>query len=588
MPGRSPHRRSPPPPPLISHHSSERSRAHSPARQRIEMASSSRGRDRREYRPSIRRSRSPVPPKRRSYSPPPIKRKASPIPERELSRRPKISKSPVGSRGESRGAPELRYNSAVDPEPRPVRNVSSSERFRERDYEDNDGGAPKFRGPENPVDYNINDLKKFTIEIVRKPSSNHGDTTINRSIINPEDIAPVRRPGMRGGVDGQKFRGYYNNRGNFNVRGGYSNNHYSQPQKWKNNQEPPKWKNNQESQKWKNYEEEEDSYSFNAQSEGSRPLFRRGDVAASKDKSNTEEYQRIVAIDNSRGSGHDRGHSRERPPPRYSPAPGPSHYEDSRRPYYNERERGHSPYEARHRSPHRDEYVDKHRERRGGSREDVKRADFVVRKKEERRYSPERRLSYERDQRESDLRSRINEKRSDPHPRVDERERERRYESDRERGERHGRPHHSSPPRERRRPASSERHEGSRDRREAWERDRERDREGREREGRRRHSREREPREHSDNHYEDSRRPPKGEYEPKKFYKTYEPKEFIPPPVRGRGMPMRRGVPPIMRGRGGIVRGMSRGFRGAVMVPRLPRGGPFIPRGFPPRFFPPY
>ncbi|XP_054268095.1 zinc finger CCCH domain-containing protein 13-like isoform X3 [Macrosteles quadrilineatus] len=533
MPGRSPHRRSPPPPPLISHHSSERSRAHSPARQRIEMASSSRGRDRREYRPSIRRSRSPVPPKRRSYSPPPIKRKASPIPERELSRRPKISKSPVGSRGESRGAPELRYNSAVDPEPRPVRNVSSSERFRERDYEDNDGGAPKFRGPENPVDYNINDLKKFTIEIVRKPSSNHGDTTINRSIINPEDIAPVRRPD-----EYERAYRYYDN--------------------------------------------------GRDKGEGSRPLFRRGDVAASKDKSNTEEYQRIVAIDNSRGSGHDRGHSRERPPPRYSPAPGPSHYEDSRRPYYNERERGHSPYEARHRSPHRDEYVDKHRERRGGSREDVKRADFVVRKKEERRYSPERRLSYERDQRESDLRSRINEKRSDPHPRVDERERERRYESDRERGERHGRPHHSSPPRERRRPASSERHEGSRDRREAWERDRERDREGREREGRRRHSREREPREHSDNHYEDSRRPPKGEYEPKKFYKTYEPKEFIPPPVRGRGMPMRRGVPPIMRGRGGIVRGMSRGFRGAVMVPRgLPRG-PFIPRGFPPRFFPPY
>jgi hypothetical protein len=67
--------------------------------------------------------------------------------------------------------------------------------------------------------------------------------------------------------------------------------------------------------------------------------------------------------------------------------------------------------------------------------------------------------------------------------------------------------------------ASPERHEGSRDRREGWEREREREREGREREGRRQHSRERD---HSD-HYEESRRPPtshKTDYDNKKFYKN--------------------------------------------------------------------
>jgi hypothetical protein len=69
-------------------------------------------------------------------------------------------------------------------------------RFREREYEeDREGGVPQFRGPEGSVDFDINELKKFTIEIVRKPSSNHGDSSINRNIINPDDIAPVRRPG---------------------------------------------------------------------------------------------------------------------------------------------------------------------------------------------------------------------------------------------------------------------------------------------------------------------------------------------------------------------------------------------------------
>uniref|UniRef100_A0A1B6K120 Uncharacterized protein n=1 Tax=Homalodisca liturata TaxID=320908 RepID=A0A1B6K120_9HEMI len=522
MPGRSPHRRSTPPPPLISRHSPSRGRISrpSPDRHRLEMVSTSRGRERREYRPSVRRSRSPVPSKVRSFSPP-LKRKGSPNREREIpQRRTKISKSPVGSRG---GSDHGTYIPAVtEPDTHSVRNVSESERFRERNYDgERDRAGPQFRGPEGSIDFDISELKKFTIEIIRKSTGSNDDTIINRTITNPDDIAPVRRPD----VYAEDY--HYYNKGH-------------------------------------------------GKDEGARPLFLRAEASASGSKDRTapvDEYRRIVAIDPSRVTGsHERERSRERP--RYSPGP----YEESRRTYYPERPR--SPYESRHRSPvpvrEREDYLEpreKPRERRASSREMLRR-DVEVRRREERRYSPER-GSYERD---SDLRARINEKRSEPHVREEREHSSRRYENDKER---HGRPHHSPVTRERRRTGSVERHEGSRPSRgEQWER------EGGER--RRRHSREREDRgreryEHSDDYEE--RRPSsyKTDYEPKKFYRSYEEKEFVPLPTRGRGgPPMRRGVPPIMRGRG-IVRGINRGFRG-IMVPRGVPRVPFLGmRGFPPR-----
>uniref|UniRef100_A0A1B6GRJ5 Uncharacterized protein n=1 Tax=Cuerna arida TaxID=1464854 RepID=A0A1B6GRJ5_9HEMI len=533
MPGRSPHRRSTPPPPLISRHSPSRGRISrpSPDRHRLEMVSSSRGRERREYRTSVRRSRSPVPPKVRSFSPS-LKRKGSPNREREIpQRRTKISKSPVGSRG---GSDHGTYIPAVtEPDTHSVRNVSESERFRERNYEgERERAGPQFRGPEGSIDYDVNELKKFTVEIIRKSTGSNDETIINRNITNPDDIAPVRRPGTRG-----------NDRHNI--------------------QHSPQWMNREE-------------FNFNHQNEGARPLFLRAEASTSGNKDRSapaDEYRRVVAIDPSRVSGaRERERSRERP--RYSPGP----YEESRRTYYPERPR--SPYESRRRSParEREEYLEpreKPRERRASSRE-ILRRDVEVRRREERRYSPER-GSYER---ESDLRARINEKRSEPHLREEREHSSRRYENDKER---HGRPHHSPVPRERRRTGSVERHEGSSrpSRGEQWER------EGGER--RRRHSREREDRgreryEHSDDYEE--RRPSsyKTDYEPKKFYRNYEEKEFVPLPTRGRGgPPIRRGVPPIMRGRG-IVRGINRGFRGGIMVPRGVPRVPFLGmRGFPPR-----
>uniref|UniRef100_A0A1B6M2L8 Uncharacterized protein n=1 Tax=Graphocephala atropunctata TaxID=36148 RepID=A0A1B6M2L8_9HEMI len=516
MPGRSPHRRSTPPPPLISRHTPPRGRVHSPDRHNLEMSSSSRGRDRREYRPTIRRSRSPVPTKVRSFSPTILKRKASPNREREIARRAKISKSPVTSRvGSER---KSHVTEAIETET--VRSVSESERFRDRDFEgERERAVPQFRGPEGSVNYDVNELKKFTVEIIRKPTGLNDETIINRNITNPDDIVPIRRPD----VFAEDY--HYYNKGH-------------------------------------------------GKDEGARPLFLRAQASSSKDRTAAaDDYRRVVAIDPSRATGsHEVERSRER---RYSPGP----YEENRRTYYPERPR--SPYEARHRSPvpvrEREEYLEprEKRERRAGSRE-ILRRDVDVRRREERRYSAER-GSYER---ESDLRTRINEKRSEPHIREERDHSSRRYESDKER---HGRPHHSPPvSRERRRAGSVERHEGSRPSRgEQWER------EGGER--RRRHSREREDRgrdrsDHSEQYEE--RRPPsyKTDYEPKKFYRNYEEKEFIPMPARGRGgPPMRRGVPPIMRGRG-IVRGMNRGFRGGIMVPR---GVPRVPfmgmRGFPPR-----
>lgn len=59
--------------------------------------------------------------------------------------------------------------------------------------EEEERAVPQFRGPEGTLDFSIHDLKKFTIEIIRKPSSTNEDLT--RSIINPDNIVPVRRPG---------------------------------------------------------------------------------------------------------------------------------------------------------------------------------------------------------------------------------------------------------------------------------------------------------------------------------------------------------------------------------------------------------
>ncbi|KAG8264477.1 hypothetical protein J6590_008411 [Homalodisca vitripennis] len=78
--------------------------------------------------------------------------------------------------------------------------------FRERNYDgERDRAGPQFRGPEGSIDFDISELKKFTIEIIRKSTGSNDDTIINRTITNPDDIAPVRRPD----VYAEDYR-YYN------------------------------------------------------------------------------------------------------------------------------------------------------------------------------------------------------------------------------------------------------------------------------------------------------------------------------------------------------------------------------------------
>lgn len=203
MPGRSPHRRSPPPPPLISRHSPVvRSRGRSPDRRRP-ASPGVRGRDRREFRnTTMRRSRSPVV-KARSHSPP-MKRKPSPKRSRESSRRGPSqgqkhtrSKSPVGSASRGFVGPDVPPVPDVDNHS--VRSIGS-DRFRGSNYEGERGRAvgPQFRGPEGSVCFDQNELKKIVVDIVRKPGPGLDGSHINRAIINPEEITPVRRPEVLG------------------------------------------------------------------------------------------------------------------------------------------------------------------------------------------------------------------------------------------------------------------------------------------------------------------------------------------------------------------------------------------------------
>lgn len=54
----------------------------------------------------------------------------------------------------------------------------------------------QFRGPEGLLNFSDkHSLKKFTIEIVRKPSIPRDDNHVNRNITNTDDIVPVRRSG---------------------------------------------------------------------------------------------------------------------------------------------------------------------------------------------------------------------------------------------------------------------------------------------------------------------------------------------------------------------------------------------------------
>lgn len=172
-----------------------RSRGRSPDRRRP-ASPGVRGRDRRDFRNStMRRSRSPIG-KARSRSPP-LKRKPSPPKRsRESSRRGPSqgskrtrSKSPVGSASRGFIGPDLPGVPDVD-----SHSVRSGSRFRGSNYEAERGHAPQFRGPEGSVCFDQNELKKIVVDIVRKPGLLVDGSHINRAIINPEEIAPVRRP----------------------------------------------------------------------------------------------------------------------------------------------------------------------------------------------------------------------------------------------------------------------------------------------------------------------------------------------------------------------------------------------------------
>nr|CAD7195526.1 unnamed protein product [Timema douglasi] len=176
--------------------------------------------------PFPRRSRSPLQRapegKVRAFSPP--KRKLSP-PKRERPRsqerertraimpsrkRSRTKSPPLAPVGPSREGPS-HYGGGpggpgdLSPSPRyqipsvdvdhPRRVGSMAERFRDSSsgsYEKDMGERPVFRGPEGSG-FDINELKKISVDIRRNlPGSS---VTVERNIINPEDVVLVRRPG---------------------------------------------------------------------------------------------------------------------------------------------------------------------------------------------------------------------------------------------------------------------------------------------------------------------------------------------------------------------------------------------------------
>nr|CAD7458517.1 unnamed protein product [Timema tahoe] len=250
---RSPSQRATPPPPRIAPRRSPgfRTRGRSPDRRRRmappvtaatkyvssgRSGSPTRSRDRREFRhsprsqppdfPFPRRSRSPLQRapegKVRAFSPP--KRKLSP-PKRERPRsqerertraimpsrkRSRTKSPPLAPVGPSREGPSHYGGGPVgpgdlSPSPRyqipsvdvdhPRRVGSMAERFRDSSsgsYEKDMGERPVFRGPEGSG-FDISELKKISVDIRRNlPGSS---VTVERNIINPEDVVLVRRPG---------------------------------------------------------------------------------------------------------------------------------------------------------------------------------------------------------------------------------------------------------------------------------------------------------------------------------------------------------------------------------------------------------
>lgn len=61
--------------------------------------------------------------------------------------------------------------------------------------EDTNLDRPIFRGPEGTVRFDPMELKRISVEIVRRNLLPPESQVINRAIVNPEDITPVRRPG---------------------------------------------------------------------------------------------------------------------------------------------------------------------------------------------------------------------------------------------------------------------------------------------------------------------------------------------------------------------------------------------------------
>nr|CAD7591758.1 unnamed protein product [Timema genevievae] len=252
---RSPSQRATPPPPRIAPRRSPgfRTRGRSPDRRRRmappvtattkyvssgRSGSPTRSRDRREFRhsprsqppdfPFPRRSRSPLQRapegKVRAFSPP--KRKLSP-PKRERPRsqerertraimpsrkRSRTKSPPLAPVGPSREGPSHYSGGPVgpgdlSPSPRyqipsvdvdhPRRVGSMAERFRDSSsgsYEKDMGERPVFRGPEGSG-FDISELKKISVDIRRNlPGSS---VTVERNIINPEDVVLVRRPELK-------------------------------------------------------------------------------------------------------------------------------------------------------------------------------------------------------------------------------------------------------------------------------------------------------------------------------------------------------------------------------------------------------
>ncbi|XP_075210465.1 uncharacterized protein LOC142317780 isoform X2 [Lycorma delicatula] len=591
MPARSPHRRSPvpvpPAPPRISRRSPpppvKRGRS---LDRRGGSSGPSRRREFRNGSPPHRRSRSPV---RRGEPKGPPPRDFVDIPKRKLSPPPpKKSRREDGRR--TIGSPEIKqtrsksplvrergprqfgdvpggsggYSGSLGPDSdsqgRLSRTIDSGDRFRGAvDYEEAAVlDRPIFRGPEGTVRFDPNVLKRISVEIVRRNLLPPETQVINRAIVNPEDITPVRRPEMSYGDQMNQQHG--------RLRDPSQHHPPPHPRSHQDNVRSPS--------PWWNHPSAMDDY--NQRDSMGYP--------------NRERASRIRS-------------------------PGPSR-EPHGFPYPSERERERSPYDSR---PHaRDlESREKRSERYHGRGEDL-RHELDQRRRDEppTHYRPSEYRdssgSYGRPrENESDLRARISEKRSEPHYRHDERERERDKERHEIERERH-RPHRSPPPRPT--PAPRDRRRGSPEigpsrnierearEREAW------DREQREREGpdrkRRGRSRERDDerrpggghRHSSVERFPDPERKEQSYSKPDYEYDRPNEKEFYERDEfsgsgRGRGSAlMRRGIPHPS------ARGMPSRFRPPVMAMRAPpfipfRGGfrPQIPRAFSPRigFFPP-